>query len=102
MERRDQTSEESLLDGPARRSDSDLHRLTGIADVGLAHDPDACRIDAVAFERINRVCLERRIERRNSGKIDCVFMHHFGYDVIGAPIYCEQPERRMTGGIGWQ
>src|SRR5260370_1068920 len=63
VECRDQISEESLIDGPARRSDSDLHRLSGIADVGFAHNPDACQIDAVAFERINRVCLERRIER---------------------------------------
>src|SRR6516165_5623765 len=84
MECRDQINEESPIDGPARRSNSDFHRLTGIADIGLAYELNACRIDAVAFERINRVCFQRRIEHRDSGKIDCVLVHHLGHHVIGA------------------
>src|SRR5262249_23470093 len=45
----DERGEERGIDRAGGRRDADLHRLAGIADVGLARDADARGIDPIAF-----------------------------------------------------
>ena len=68
VERVDQACEKRGIDRTGRGGHSHFHRLAGIADVGFAHDADACPLDAVALERIDRVLLQAGVERWRSSR----------------------------------
>ena len=44
--------QEARIDRAAGRGDAHLHRLAGVANVGLAHQPDARALDAVALRAL--------------------------------------------------
>src|SRR5262249_5229767 len=49
----DERCQKCGIDRAGGRRDADLHRLAGIADIGLARDPDARKIDPVAYEAVD-------------------------------------------------
>ena len=99
IEGANQPGQERLIEGATGRSDADFHRLAGVADVRLADQPDARRVDAVALQRRHGLALQRGVARGDLGKIDRLLVHHLGDDVVGAPIDCQQAERREIAGV---
>ena len=86
--------------GAGRRTDADLHRLSGVTNIGFASETNARAFDAILFKRRDRVALETLVNRGDRSRIDGVLMADLGHDLIGAPIDGEETERRKISGIG--
>ncbi len=94
------TGDEFRIDRARWGRHADFHRLAGVAHVGLAREADARALDAVFFQRGDRVTLEACINLSDHFQIDSVLMRDLGHDVIGAPIDGQETEGRKVAGIG--
>ncbi len=92
VEGRDQSLEERRVDWTGRHFDPHLHRLAGIAHVGLSHEPDMVARNAVTLQGLGSVVFQIAIEFGNDRQIDRILMHDAGDDVVGAPINRQQSE----------
>src|SRR5713226_4144905 len=99
IEGADQSRQKRLVYRTAGRRHPHLHRLPGIANVGFADQANARGFDAVPLQCRGGLAFQRGIARGDVVKVDGVFVHHLGDDVVGPPVHREQAECREVARV---